>query len=217
MENHINEKALGYIWTLENEGADIEKKAIKENFGIETANELFEDMRRANIVDINDQKVALTALGTKQAELIIRRHRIAERLFFDVLDFNSDEFESNTCAFDRFIADDLVTGICTLLGHPTTCPHGNLIPQTDCCAKAEKELKSLMYPLSKLRMGDLCKVVHVNATFNDQANIIVNSDVLPGANLRVHQTSPAITIQIGDAYIAIDKNTADQIYVHSLQ
>lgn len=210
-------KVLGYIWTLgKEEGVPIRKEAVNEEFKVEIANNLLEDMSRTDIIDIDNQNVTLTSVGTKQAELIIRRHRLAERLFFDVLDSDPDEYESNTCKFDLYVADDIVAGICTLLGHPITCPHGNLIPRSDCCVKAEKELKSLMFPLSGLRPGNSCKVIHIDTMKYSRSGAPIGFRILPGANLRVRQIEPAFIVQIDDSYITIDKNSADQIYVRSI-
>ena len=61
-------------------------------------------------------------------------HRLAERLFRDVLGIHDeDEIESSACKFEHILSPDVTERICTLLGHPTACPHGSPIPKGDCC------------------------------------------------------------------------------------
>ena len=67
-----------------------------------------------------------------------RAHRLAERLFTDVLSLRDEEaVESNACQFEHILSPELTDRICTFLGHPETCPHGSPIPRGKCClAKA---------------------------------------------------------------------------------
>ena len=80
--------------------------------------------------------VELTERGRKKAADIIRRHRLAERLFTDSLALDSEtEIEQQACKFEHILSPEATDKICTFLGHPRTCPHGAPIPLGSCCEK----------------------------------------------------------------------------------
>src|SRR3954462_14396011 len=81
--------------------------------------------------------VELTARGRQRAADIIRRHRLAERLFTDSLGLDSEsEIEQQACKFEHILSPEATDKICAFLGHPRTCPHGAAIPPGPCCARA---------------------------------------------------------------------------------
>jgi putative ABC transport system ATP-binding protein len=78
--------------------------------------------------------VALTPRGRNRAGSIIRRHRLAERLFTDSLAMDSEsEIEEQACKFEHILSPGATDKICSFLGHPKTCPHGAPIPPGPCC------------------------------------------------------------------------------------
>src|SRR5206468_5616630 len=78
--------------------------------------------------------VQLTPRGRQRAADIIRRHRLAERLFTDSLALESEtEIEQQACKFEHILSPEATDKICTFLGHPKTCPHGAPIPRGECC------------------------------------------------------------------------------------
>jgi putative ABC transport system ATP-binding protein len=78
--------------------------------------------------------VEFTSRGRERAGSIIRRHRLAERLFTDSLAMDSEtEIEQQACKFEHILSPEATDKICTFLGHPRTCPHGAPIPPGPCC------------------------------------------------------------------------------------
>ncbi len=81
----------------------------------------------------------LTARGRERAGSIIRRHRLAERLFTDSLAMDSEsEIEQQACKFEHILSPEATDKICTFLGHPRTCPHGAPIPPGACCGRSSE-------------------------------------------------------------------------------
>ena len=79
-------------------------------------------------------QVSLTPRGRNKAGSIIRRHRLAERLFTDSLAMDSEtEIEQQACKFEHILSPGATDKICAFLGHPKTCPHGAPIPPGPCC------------------------------------------------------------------------------------
>jgi putative ABC transport system ATP-binding protein len=80
--------------------------------------------------------VELTPRGRQRAADIIRRHRLAERLFTDSLALDSEtEIEQQACKFEHILSPEATDKICAFLGHPRTCPHGAPIPPGGCCGR----------------------------------------------------------------------------------
>ena len=84
--------------------------------------------------------VTLTPRGRDKAGSIIRRHRLAERLFTDSLAMDSEtEIEQQACKFEHILSPGATDKICSFLGHPKTCPHGAPIPPGPCCGGKSPE------------------------------------------------------------------------------
>jgi putative ABC transport system ATP-binding protein len=85
--------------------------------------------------------VSLTPRGRDRAGSIIRRHRLAERLFTDSLAMDSEtEIEQQACKFEHILSPGATDKICSFLGHPRTCPHGAPIPPGPCCGGMRVDL-----------------------------------------------------------------------------
>jgi len=83
--------------------------------------------------------VELTPRGRDRAGSIIRRHRLAERLFTDSLAMDSEsEIEQQACKFEHILSLEATDKICAFLGHPRTCPHGARIPPGACCGRSSE-------------------------------------------------------------------------------
>jgi ABC-type lipoprotein export system ATPase subunit len=81
----------------------------------------------------NGSEVHLTETGSRRARDVVRRHRLAERLFTDTFAIEDAEADVQACRFEHIITPELDQRICSFLGHPKTCPHGNPIPPGVCC------------------------------------------------------------------------------------
>jgi putative ABC transport system ATP-binding protein len=81
--------------------------------------------------------VDFTPTGRRRATDVIRRHRLAERLFTQTFQVqNEEEIEQQACKFEHILSPEVTEKICSFLGHPSACPHGSPIPAGECCAKA---------------------------------------------------------------------------------
>lgn len=90
-------------------------------------------MSDLQLVELRNGQVQLTPGGSNRARNVVRRHRLAERLFKDTFAIDESEVHNQACKFEHIISPELDERICSFLGHPKTCPHGNPIPPGDCC------------------------------------------------------------------------------------
>jgi putative ABC transport system ATP-binding protein len=90
-------------------------------------------------LDHGEQMIYFTEKGRRRAEDIIRRHRLAERLFTQTFQVEDEkEVAEQACKFEHILSPEATDRICTFLGHPRTCPHGSPIPAGECCVVAAK-------------------------------------------------------------------------------
>src|SRR3954471_11981306 len=99
------------------------------------------------LVEHGNDVVDFTERGLQRATDVIRRHRLAERLFTQTFKVhNEQEVEAQACKFEHILSPEATDRICTFLGHPETCPHGSAIPPGPCCGQrfmdANKEVAS---------------------------------------------------------------------------
>jgi putative ABC transport system ATP-binding protein len=132
---------LEQIWTCGEEGkpAQVERLHASGPAGKlsvvteEPAARVLSRMSDLHLVAMNNGQVQLTPVGTQRARDVVRRHRLAERLFKDTFSIEDSEAHTQACKFEHIISPELDARICTFLGHPKTCPHGNPIPPGACC------------------------------------------------------------------------------------
>ena len=132
---------LEQIWICAEEGNVADVEHIRTPGGVDPVRTLarMEDLRLVHVED--DRHIELTDRGRSRARDVIRRHRLAERLFKDTFRIDDHEAHSQACKFEHIISPELDERICSFLGHPTTCPHGNPIPPGDCCNHNHKDVK----------------------------------------------------------------------------
>jgi len=120
--------------------------------GSEPATRLLARMADSRLIEFNGNKngsaesatnseVHLTDAGSHRARDVVRRHRLAERLFTDTFAIEDAEAQLQACRFEHIITPELDQRICSFLGHPKTCPHGNPIPPGSCCEVDSKNQK----------------------------------------------------------------------------
>ena len=124
---------LEQIWVCGEEGRPSDLEHIRTPGGVDPLRTLarMEDLRLVKVLE--EQRLVELDRGKSRARDVVRRHRLAERLFKDTFRIDDHEAHSQACKFEHIISPELDERICSFLGHPTTCPHGNPIPPGECC------------------------------------------------------------------------------------
>jgi DtxR family Mn-dependent transcriptional regulator len=157
--------------------------------------------------------IALTGAGQREAESIVRCARLAERLLVDILRIRDDLVEPSACRLEHSLSGEIADSICTLLGHPKTCPHGHAIPPGECCRKAQTEISPIVRPVSSLRPGEGGAVVYVGSRFHDRLNRLASLGLTPGSMVTVKQVKPSFIVAYGEIELALERDVAGEIYV----
>jgi DtxR family Mn-dependent transcriptional regulator len=177
----------------------------------------FRSLAGMGLVRVDGDQVTLTESGTVRARGVIRRHRLAERLFRDLLDLSEGAAESQACEFEHILSPEATDSVCTLLGHPPTCPHGKSIPPGDCCSAAHRSVQSLVTGLPHFPIGETGRIVFIAPRFHERMDKLAALGVVPGSEVRLHQRSPAYVLDIGETTVAIDAEIASEIFLKRVE
>jgi DtxR family Mn-dependent transcriptional regulator len=91
--------------------------------------EALQRMQREGYVRLSPKhEVRLTPRGLAIAETMARRHRLIERWLTDVLGIDWASAHDEAHRLEHAISPLVEERLATLLGMPSTCPHGNPIP-----------------------------------------------------------------------------------------
>ncbi len=163
---------------------------------------------------VEGDSVQLTDPGFEEARKTIRRHRLSERMFYDIFDVEEEEMEEVACRFEHLlIKPGLEEKICSLLGHPRSCPHNRVIPVGDCCHRAETQVDKAVVPMSDLRQGETGAIAYVSTGDSDKLKKLMAMGILPGESVTLERRYPSFVFMVGRSRFAVDQGMAEAIYV----
>jgi len=191
----------------------VEQKKKDCNASILKDDEVIAELFNSGHINIKNNNITLTNKGGEEAKNCVRRHRLAERLFVDVLDVKKRLAHEPSCRFEHLLHKGLDENVCILLGHPKTCPHGKPIPEGRCCRDAKRTPSKLIMPLTELEVDKKAKVSYLRTEDRSTLQKIIAIGALPNTDIRLTQKTPSYVLQLGKSQFAIDKEFASQIYV----
>ncbi len=211
--NKEMEEVLEILWIrLEEEKApSVHIKDIQDK--IDDAQNLIEELEKDEHITLSNNKIKLTEKGRDEAQDVIRRHRLAERLLVDVLEAKEESVEAIACEFEHILPQGIDDSICTLLGHPKFCPDGNPIPSGRCCTEDNGIVNQIISPLSELEPGNEGKIAYMTTQKHRRMQKLMAMGVLPGVTIKLIQSFPSFVIQIEGTQIALDKEIAEEIFL----
>ncbi|MBF0541078.1 MAG: metal-dependent transcriptional regulator [Nitrospirae bacterium] len=216
MQKTIRDEYLEKLWYMKESNKDTVsdlKSLMKDMFDQKNVEELrAEGFLEAKGTNGNKEILKLSQKGLDKARAIVRAHRLAERLLYDVMGKNIEE---GACEFEHMVTAELVDSICILLGHPKECPHGLPIPEGECCKSAKSVVNSLVTHMSELEVGQTAKIAYLNCRDDQQLHKMNSLQLRPGIYVKVHQRYPSFVIECEGANIALDNDVAYSICVWS--
>lgn len=131
MASAVTEEYLEAIYNITMEGDPVIGARLAEKFGVSrpTVTETVKRLIAEGLaMQHEDKSLTLTPDGQRLTEDVLRRHRLAERMLFDLVGMDWIEAHEQAHTLEHGMTGDLATRISERLGHPHTCPHGNPIP-----------------------------------------------------------------------------------------
>jgi DtxR family Mn-dependent transcriptional regulator len=171
------------------------------------------ELLQEGLVEQGSDLVRMTPTGHAEAELVIRHHRLAERLLSDVLQTEENVMSEQACRLEHVLVNGLADSICTLLGHPQFCPHGKPIPPGECCRQALQSVERVIAPLSELEVGQRGHIAYLRVSDERHAQKLMAMGVLPGVPIALLHRSPSLVFEAGYSQFAVDTEMAADIFV----
>ncbi|MCB8965383.1 MAG: metal-dependent transcriptional regulator [Ardenticatenaceae bacterium] len=122
---------LAEIYRLQQDNPTVSTTTLAERLNVSApaVPRMLKRLKSAGFVKhIPYQGVELTELGTKEALLEIRRHRILEVFLVQIMGFSWDETHEHADALGHGLNDTLTQRMAEMTNFPTRCPHGEPIP-----------------------------------------------------------------------------------------
>jgi DtxR family Mn-dependent transcriptional regulator len=205
------EEIMETLWT-----EIIEKKKDSCDVSILKDDDCLKELARKGFVRLKNSMLSLTNKGRDEAKNCVRRHRLAERLFADVLDVKGKSVHENSCKLEHMLHKGLDENICTLLGHPLTCPHGKPIPEGKCCKAIKRAPKKVIMPLTDLGKHRKAEVSYLQTQNRNALKKFIAMGVLPKTRVSIIQRFPSYVLQVGKSQFAIDRELAGNVYVRTI-
>jgi DtxR family Mn-dependent transcriptional regulator len=209
------DEAMELIWVLAEEG---HRGLDRFNLSSDDADtpSLIETLTEGGLVVIEEGNVILTEKGHKMARGLIRRQRLAERLFSDVFEMPDDKVLDDACKMEHILSEELTESVCIFLGHPPTCPHGKPIPRGECCKKFKVEVTPVVTRLSEFEIGALGRITFIVPSETSRISKLNSLGITGGSIIRLVQKTPSFVLQIDETTVAIDPEIAKEIYLKKI-
>lgn len=198
---------------LENLWIKIEEQKETVNVGGLRDSPALKELLENGYVRISGGELLLTDKGLLEARACVRRHRLAERLMADVFSLGRKSIHEAGCKFEHILHEELEENICTLLGHPTECPHGSPIPPGKCCEEFKMHPEPIVKSLADLKDGEAGTIAYIHTREKKGLQKIMALGALPGSQIKLVQRFPSYVFQIGNSQFAVDKPLAKKIFV----
>jgi DtxR family transcriptional regulator, iron-dependent repressor len=211
------DRYLEAVYYIEHEGEVARPGRLAEWLGVSapTVTVTLQRLARDGWVKIaGDRSVELSDAGAEAAAAIVRRHRIVERWLTDVLGLDWATADREAASLAPGISVTVLDRLDEHLGHPSTCPHGNVIPGR------RPPKGSRLVRLTDLGPGSAARVARISEVAEHEApQLLATLDrhgLLPGVELRVvERQGTSQTVQVGATTAVLEEGIARAIWVEN--
>lgn len=208
------EEYLENIYRLEQEYGVARTSKLAERVGVSlgTVTNTIDSLEQKNLIVHEPYRgVKLTNTGRRLALDVIRRHRLSERLLNDILNMKWSHVHDYACQLEHALPKEVIQSLNKVLGYPTTCPHGNPIPDPNGTLPIETS-----QPLDSLALGQSGTILKIHKEQRDYLEYLENLQLLPGIRVQMLKKAPfdgPITIATQGKTQTLGRNIAAIIHV----
>lgn len=207
------EDYLQEIYDMLGDGKSIIASRLAERAGVSlpTVSATLQRMQRDGLVELHERhEINLTDKGKEAAQSIKRRHYLTERLLVDILGLDWADAHEEAHRIEHAVSPKVEERIMLILGHPTTCPHGNPFPGLP---------RPPTVLLSSLEAGDERVIDGVQEEAEEDADLmrfLQQNALTPGTNVRVAEVAAynsTITVEVDGRQVILGLPAASCVRV----
>lgn len=157
-------------------------------------------------------RLALSAHGREHALALLRRHRLVERHFTDVLGLDWAQAHEQADRVEHHVSAQATQSLAEQLGNPDTCPHGNPIP----CAPVITPTTQIS--LVECAPATRATIVRINLETPAALRHLATLGLLPNTEIEIENRAPfggPVLVRVGRAHYALGHNLAARIWVRT--
>lgn len=160
-------------------------------------------------------EIKLTENGLKASKKLIRKHRLSEALFVDLLGLSASEAHDFACKFEHILDDKLADRIENVLNNPSQCPHGHPVP----FAKTKKAITKSA-PLNSFANNE---IVQISQIMNETSNFLKKlsqAGIEVGTEIKIIEKSSidgTFLLKINGKNVSLGEETAKNLMVVSIK
>ncbi len=208
---------LKAIYTLAEERQPVIAARVAEEIGVSPST-MFSALRRLEkegYARVERRKdIRLTSKGKKAAETILRRHFLTERFLTDLLGLDWVKAHQEAHRMEHAISPTVEKRLAEVLHFPTTCPHGNPIPN-----EGHPILKQRGVPLSSVDGGTEVTLQCISEMGERDPRLLgflLDHKLIPGTRIRVMEIAPSLgmmTLRVGKDQFSLGIEAAKKLRV----
>lgn len=216
-DGELNEVTLHYldvIYRLTQYGEPANTTEIAGRLGVTPsgASLMLKRLSERHLVQLTPYKGAiLTPRGARIALRTIRRHRLLELFMEQIMKFEWHQVDRHAHALETAIDEEFEDQMDLLLGNPTRCPHGHLIPSKDLVMpKVNDE------PLLRQTPGVEGVIRLVDTDNSDWLKYLGDQGLRPGTRFTLKDIAPyggPVVLQTGRGAHSLGRNLAELIWI----
>lgn len=204
------EDYLEQIKRLEEDGRRCTATVLAQTLGVSlpSASEMLKRLAEEGYLRKDrDGSVHLTFSGRPLAHVMLRRHRLVERLLTDILGMPWHEVHVEAHRLEHAISSRMEEHLAQTLGFPEYCPHGHPICPVD---------RRTLRPLASAAAGDEAGIAQISETKEDLLAYMNQVGVRPGSVVKVLEAAPfggPLTLQTDAGTVTIGLEVAAYVQV----
>ena len=214
LTDELLEDCLQAVHRLEGagRGAELSRVATFARVTDAAAREALQELGARGLVQNGQPEgITLTSEGRRQAVGILRRHRLSERLFADILGLPWDRVHDEAMRLEHALTPEAEARLAALLNHPSTCQHGGPIPAADGSLSVPATR-----PLDRVPAGARVRIQQIVEEEAAFLRYLASLGLLPGAEVRVEEVAPfggPLLVRVVEARYALGRDVAAKILV----
>lgn len=211
------EDYLMEIYDMRRAGRTVIAARLTEKMGVAapTVWNTVHRMERDGLVAIDEttKEITLAPAGQAAAESIKRRHLLTERLLVDILGLDWADAHEEAHLIEHTITPRVEARIMAVLGNPTTCPHGNPLPDVDPATRPKTR------PLATAQAGEEWRIDGINEPAEDDHELMTfyqRNGLVPGARLKVREVAAynsTMTVEIEGRPVTLGMRAAQELRI----